>query len=368
MKKLIIIQNFLLLILFVSCAHEQNSKVATVESRTIPNVEIEKHRSINILVATNRKIKSNLFGCTNQFFGIAPEEGGIYRLGACKINVPKDHTTGEIEYNADPRSNSHQFFKIVGAKSIFDQDFIENLKKTKRIPLVFVHGFNVKYQEAILRASQLAYDLKYQGPVVVFTWPAGANEGFIDEKMINKTYEFNQKNAATSVNIFKGFLKKFFDNDIPVNLMVHSMGHQVVIPALSELGKMGPIDSNKQYINELILNAPDYEVMDFLSRVGDVKNISRRITLYCSYNDKTMIASNSFNKNDRLGACATVDGVDTINVSAIDDHTFGLGHSYYSSRAVLTDVFQVLFGIDVEKRLFIKKSWPNGAEKYFLRN
>ena len=80
-----------------------------------------------------------------------------------------------------------------------------------------------------------------------------------------------------------------------------------------------------------------------------------------------MTASETYNKTERLGACTYSENVDSINVGLIEALSSGLGHSYYSSRAIITDVFQVLLGIDAEKRLFIRKSEPNSTEKYFLR-
>lgn len=325
-------------------------------------------KAINVFIATNRKIEGNGFGCSNLAFGVDREEklkDSQYRIGICRVNVPKNHWTGDIPFNPDPRSDSHSFYKMVGTKGISEEQFIQFLKQSKRFPLVFVHGFNVKFQEAILRAAQIAYDLKYQGPVLLYSWPAGAKNGFLDETFINKTYEQNRLNAQSSIKAFKNYLQKFFTNKIPVNILVHSMGHQVALPALKELSAMPKDD---YLVNELILNAPDYEVYNFQETASAIKSITKRITLYCSYNDKAMVASSSFNKTSRLGACANIDDVDTINVSQIDDETFGLGHSYYSSRAVLTDVFQVLIGIEADKRLFIKKSEPNNTEKFYLRN
>jgi hypothetical protein len=80
-----------------------------------------------------------------------------------------------------------------------------------------------------------------------------------------------------------------------------------------------------------------------------------------------MTASEFYNKNPRFGACAFSEKIDSINVSLVDDPSMGLGHGYYSSRAILGDVFQVLLGIEAERRLFIRKSEPNSTEKYFLR-
>jgi esterase/lipase superfamily enzyme len=285
-------------------------------------------------------------------------------FGICKINVPKKHSTGQINFTRDGRQSSHDYFKVLQAKSLSEDTIIDFLKKTKRTPLVFVHGFNVKYQEAVLRAAQIAYDLKYQGPIILFTWPAGAGDGFFDDKMIARTYENNLKNAQSSIETFKKFMSNIQRHDLKINLVVHSMGHQVVLPALKALGDEKSLTT---FINELILNAPDFSANDFTHLIENIKTTSKRVTLYCSYNDKAMTASETYNNNERLGACTFVEGVDTVNVSLIDALSSGLGHSYYSSRAILTDVFQVLLGMDADQRLFIRKSEPNSTEKYFLR-
>jgi esterase/lipase superfamily enzyme len=319
-------------------------------------------RSLDIFIATNRNEKKNSFGCTNDDYGIGLDTK--LHFGLCKINVPKNHSTGQITLTKDGRQNSHDFFKILHAKSLAEMNIIDFLKKTKRTPLVFVHGFNVRYQEAVLRAAQIAYDLKYQGPVILFTWPAGAGDGFFDDKMITRTYENNLKNARASQDILKKFLLDLHANDLKINLVVHSMGHQVVLPALRELGENNTI---APFINELILNAPDFEAGEFSKLIENIKVTSKRITLYCSYNDKAMVASETYNKSERLGACTFSENLDTINVGLIDGLSSGLGHGYYSSRAIITDVFQVLLGLEAEKRLFIRRSEPNSTEKYFLR-
>ncbi|MBP7709787.1 MAG: alpha/beta hydrolase [Rickettsiales bacterium] len=323
---------------------------------------LDETKVIEVIVATNRKTKSPAFACSDDQFGVTL--GDSLRLGTCKISVPKNHATGEISLTKDNRQSSQNFFKILEAKSLEQADLPKVLKSSNRTPLVFVHGFNVRFEEAILRAAQIAYDLKYQGPIVLFTWPAGAGDGFFEQNLLNKTYENNSATAKSSVQIFKNFLSELQKNDIKINLMVHSMGHQVVLPALKELAESGV---RKTAINQLILNAPDFGVNDFGAVAKNIKKISDQTTLYCSYNDKAMLASKTFNKNERLGACANFEGVDVINVSAIDDPALGLGHGYYSSRPILSDISQTLFGIEANRRLFVIKSEVGGAEKYFLR-
>jgi esterase/lipase superfamily enzyme len=323
--------------------------------------EYNRSRTVEIVVATNRKSKGDNFGCGNEQFGV--ELGDSLKYGVCKINVPKDHVVGDISLARDPMQSSNNYFKILDNNALTQDDLIGLIKKSRRMPLVFVHGFNVRYQEALLRASQIAYDLKYQGPIILFTWPAGSGDGFFDDAFLNRTYGSNAANAKSSVEIFKNFLSLLQKNKLRINLVIHSMGHQVTLPALNELGVAG----QKNIINELVLYAPDFAVSDFTQYLPNIKLTSKRITLYCSQNDKAMMASKTFNKNERLGAGALIPDLDVINVSLVDDPTIGLGHGYYSSRVILTDLSQIILGIDAKKRLFIKESEVNSAEKYFLR-
>jgi len=319
-------------------------------------------RAIDVLVVTNRKLRSENFGCSNDQLGVTLDVSTHF--GVCKINVPKNHSTGQVPLTKDGRQSSHEFFKILNSKTLSEASMFEYLKKTNRYPLVFVHGFNVRYEDAVVRAAQIAYDLKYQGPIVLFSWPAGAGEGFLNEQLVTRTYDSNLKNAKDSIGIFKNFLNQLQLNNLKVNLVVHSMGHQVVLPALRDFAALNP---DTKIINELILNAPDFAADEFINIADTVKDNSKRITIYCSYNDKAMTASEFYNKNPRFGACAFSEKIDSINVSLVDDPSVGLGHGYYSSRAILGDVFQVLLGIEAERRLFIRKSEPNSTEKYFLR-
>lgn len=324
--------------------------------------DFNKTKAIDVFVVTNRQSNLKGFGCSKDRFGIGFSSD--LRFGLCQINVPRNHDVGKIELAKDDNDSSHDFFKVVGAKSMQQQDLIKSIKSSGRTPLVFVHGFNVRYQEAVLRASQIAYDLKYQGPVILFTWPAGSKDGFFQEKMMGKIYENNLLNARATKDIFEKFLLDLQKSDMKVNLAVHSMGHQIVLPALNSLGKKS---FNKVFINQLILNAPDFDSEKFKTIAKNVKSISKRVTLYCSHNDKAIIASKAFNHNERAGSCVNVKNIDVINAGLIDDTTFGLGHGYYSSRAIIGDVFQTFLEIDVSKRLFIKKGEANGKEQYFLR-
>jgi len=324
-------------------------------------------QSIEVLYVTNRAALGDPTECDDSSFGITP--GDKLSYGSCTFNVPKRHHIGGFELAPNPRADPHQYYRLLSATPIDENTLMDRLHQRQDSDvLVFIHGFNVKFQEAMLRSAQIAYDLKFQGPVVLFTWPAGAEEGLLSGAMVTRTYNDNLSNALKTVPQAQAFFKRLAGLNQTVHVMVHSMGHQVTLRALSQLAQSQP--PAQPFIGELILNAPDFPLKDFQKIIPQLKKVASRVTVYCSYNDNAIAASESYNKNRRMGACERVAGTDMINVGEIDAPTLGvggLGHSYYSSRPILTDIFQVLLGIPAEDRLFIRKSETNGTEDYYLR-
>jgi len=322
--------------------------------------------AVEVHYISNRQTQGDKFFCSDQNFLVSPGEKTNY--GSCRINVPKRHRVGAFEMAPNPRADSHRYFKILSHRGLETEEaFKQNLlaKEPAEI-LLFVHGFNVKFEEANVRAAQIAYDVKFQGPVLLYTWPAGAGTGMLDSALVTRTYNQNLLNAKASIENFTQVLRMLSSLNIKVHILVHSMGHQIVIPALAQLST----ENIQPFIGQLILNAPDFSVDDFIEKSPNVKNLTDRITLYCSYNDNAMAASETYNGGRRMGGCEAVDAVDVINVSEIDAPAMGvsgLGHGYYASRAILGDVYQVLLQIDAEKRLFMRKSEPNSTEDFILR-
>ena len=53
-------------------------------------------------------------------------------------------------------------------------------KNYKDHALVFVHGFNTTFDNALFRTAQIAYDLKFDGAPFVYSWPSQGQVGFQD--------------------------------------------------------------------------------------------------------------------------------------------------------------------------------------------
>lgn len=322
-------------------------------------------QAVDVVFATDRAAGGDPAECDDDAFGIKPADKLSY--GVCTFNVPKRHQVGGFEFAPNPRADPHQYYRKLGYAPLDESALAERLRRQPDADiLVFIHGFNVRFQEALVRSAQIAYDLKFQGPVVLFSWPAGAEESLFGSTRVTRTYADNLSNALKAVPLAQAFFKQLAGLDRTVHVMVHSMGHQVALRALAELSQQ----THKPFIGELILNAPDIPVKDFELLMPQVEKLAGRVTVYCSYKDNAIAASETYNKNRRMGGCERVPGVDVINAGEIDAPALGiggLGHGYYASRPILTDVSQVLLGLPAEERLFIRKSEPNSTEDYYLR-
>lgn len=329
---------------------------------TLLSERYDDTRAVDVYYVTNRERRRPQGGCEEDAYGATVSDSTW--LGVCRLNIPKKHAIGEIEVASSPRDDPHSRYRILRHQMLTRPALIEALSDTSRPDvLVLVHGFNVEFQDAVFRAGQIAYDLKFQGPVVLFSWPAGAQSGF---SFINRTYSRNRDNAAASVTAAADFFGFLANLNKTTHVLVHSMGSQVVVPALEQVA----LREDSTFLGEVILNAPDFDLQRFVASAERVRSRARRLTVYCSYNDKAIAASEAYNDGRRLGACEMIDGVDVINVSEIDAPALGvagLGHSYYASRPILTDVFQILMGIEARNRLFIRRSEPNSTENYYLR-
>jgi esterase/lipase superfamily enzyme len=333
-----------------------------INKRIVESFDDTKTMSVNFVTTRREKVGAQP-SCDSNFYGYLTDLRPHY--GDCTINVPAKRSVGDITLGNAQDKN--QFFQLLGKTDQREDDFFN---KIARHPfdevLVFVHGFNVNFDEAVIRAGQIRYDLKFPGEVVVYSWPAGSEAGVLNQLLVKSVYESNFNEAKLNREPFASFLTKLKSTKKKIHLVVHSMGHQVVLPALArDASEGGP-----KVIDQLILNAPDFDKAEFSKISPLLVGISNRVTLYCSPGDNALVASQKVNGGSRAGMCHKFENIDVINVNEVDSPVLGvggLGHGYYSSRPILSDIYQVLLGVSVEKRLFIRKSGPNNGENWILR-
>jgi len=319
----------------------------------------------NVLYVTNRSSQGAVGACSNAVYGVT--KGTDLRYGMCRVQVPINRAVGSLSSGTDPNSDAQINFQMAQHEGLNSESFAMALNSSPVDEiLIFVHGFNVRFEEAVYRAAQIGFDGKYQGQLVLFSWPAGAVQRLIEGPYLLRTYQENKKNAAASIENFEQLLTAAAETGKRIHVVVHSMGHQVVLPALARIAENLPVGT----IQELVLNAPDFATQDFKSLLPALRRVAARTTVYCSPSDNALAASMRVNGNARLGSCTLMEGIDMIDVSEVDRPVFGLGglgHGYYAGRPIIGDVSQLLLGMDAPRRMFIKRSVPEIQSNYMLR-
>ncbi|WP_411822309.1 alpha/beta hydrolase [Leptospira sp. 'Mane'] len=353
--------SLLFVLSIVSCATPPTAG-QLLNERTKENFDETKNLSIHF-VTTRREQTVSAPNCDSSTFGFFTDITTHY--GECIVGIPAKHSIGDITW--DNTQDKHAFFQLNGKIDKKEEDFYQKIKTNPFDEiLVFVHGFNVPFEEAAVRAGQIRYDLKFPGEVVLYSWPAGTEAGILSQIMVRSVYEANFTEAKLSREPFADFLSKITGLNKKIHLVVHSMGHQVVLPAIDIAVKKG----KTKFLEQLILNAPDFDKNEFATIAPNLVSSAKRVTLYCSPGDNALIASQKVNGGSRAGTCFRFNDMDVINVNEVDSPVFGiggLGHGYYSSRPILTDIYQVLMGVSVEKRLFVRRSGKYNSEGWILR-
>lgn len=271
---------------------------------------------------------------------------GDMEVGTCEISIPKDHRIGivespsifTLEFREDP--SKHVILDSIDRKD--GEEFFSELKATiekssRHEAMVFVHGYNCSFEDAARRTGQMAYDLKYQGAPVFFSWPSQAELA---------GYTVDENNVTWAVPHLKKFLKDIREqtNVKSLSIIAHSMGNRAVTSALKELHLEYKEDG--KLFNQVILAAPDVDAEVFKTDIAPkIAQTANQVTLYASSKDRALVASKNVHGYPRAGESGenlvVIDEIDTIDVTEID--TSLLGHNYFGdSDSIVSDMYHVL--------------------------
>ena len=229
-----------------------------------------------------------------------------------------------------------------------------------RHAVIFVHGYNVSFEGAALRAAQIGYDLSINGAMAFFSWPSqGRTSDYpVDEDAIEQSeipiadfmIDFAAKSGADVVHI-----------------IAHSMGNRGVLRAVNRIADRAEQQSGVPF-GQIALAAADVNANTFRSLCGAYSRVAKRTTLYVSEGDLAIGASVWLHKFPRVGLLPpvfVVSGIDTVNVANVD--LSFLGHGYVAeARSVLTDMYQ-LFSSDAppERRFGLRRDATETGENFW---
>jgi esterase/lipase superfamily enzyme len=227
--------------------------------------------------------------------------------------------------------------------------------------VVFIHGYNVSFEEAAIRAAQLGFDLGIRGVMAFYSWPSmGTLHGYAADE--------------ASIEASEGFIADFLmrmatiSGAARVHIIAHSMGNRGLLRAIDRIAS---IAANRALVpfNQIILAAADVDCDTFARLSAAYKAVARHTTMYVCARDRAVEASHWLHAYPRAGLAPpvlVVPGIDTINVSNLDLTL--LGHGYVAeARDVLQDMHRLIReGSPPDRRFGLRREVTSGGETYWM--
>lgn len=251
---------------------------------------------VDMLVATTRKQ-------TDPAELFSGERGSALAFANITVSIPPENVRqiGEVQWPRQVPGNPATEFVALKA-DLIDRSralawFHRSLRSTrKRQVLVFIHGFNNRFEDAVFRFAQIVHDSHAPVVPILFTWPS---RGSI------LAYGYDRESTAYSRNALENLLKAIsLDPAVgEISILAHSMGNSLALETLRQMairdGRVAP------KIRNVLLAAPDVDVDLAREAIIDMGPRANRpaFTLFVSQDDRALAVSRRvWGSEARLGA------------------------------------------------------------------
>jgi esterase/lipase superfamily enzyme len=281
-----------LALLIAGCSGRPVGNLVTVEA-VAPGTS-----SVDMIVATTRAPVSDPTGV---LFGGERSRG--LRFADISISIPPDsqRTIGDIQWPSRPPGDpardfvtrSVQELDLAGVKADFHKKLAAS--KSKQV-LVFVHGYNTRFEEAVYRFAQVVHDAGADVVPVLFTWPSRGEA---------LSYFYDRDSAMYSRDALEAVLNALVqDSGVrKVAVLAHSMGNYVTVETLRQMAIRNKGLPPK--ISDIMLASPDIDFDVFRRQIAEIEQHDKAppITLFVSLDDKALgLSKLIFGDEARLGA------------------------------------------------------------------
>nr|WP_092588653.1 alpha/beta hydrolase [Rhizobium mongolense] len=203
------------------------------------------------------------------------------------VSIPPVRKVGDVAWPKRLPPNPATDFATLKAEEISQDDAKTWLNATvrkspDRSVLVFIHGFNNRFEDSVYRFAQIVHDSGVKSAPVLVTWPSRGSL---------LAYGYDRE----STNYTRNALEKLFqylaaDPEVKeVSILAHSMGNWLALEGLRQMairnGGLPPKFKN------VMLAAPDVDVDVFRSQIEDMGKRQPRFTLFVSRDDRALAFS-----------------------------------------------------------------------------
>ncbi|MCA0405337.1 MAG: alpha/beta hydrolase [Proteobacteria bacterium] len=276
-------------LLLAGCG-DKNRNVLTPIAQPAPGTS-----RVDMLVLTTRLPTSE----PGQMF--SGERGQDLSFAEIAVSIPPDSSrkVGEVQWPSSDTPDPEREFATLHAKQVERETaalaFRAALRRQpQRRVLVFVHGYNMHFTDAVFDFAQFMHDSRTPAVPILFTWPSRG-------KLL--AYGFDRESTAYSRDALEGALTRLSENPEvkEITVLAHSMGTWLTMETLRQMGiRNGRVPAK---IREVILAAPDIDIDVFKRQVPALGSPRPGITVMVSQDDKALAVSRQVSQSSaRLGA------------------------------------------------------------------
>lgn len=205
------------------------------------------------------------------------------------VSIPPANVrkVGEVAWPRRLPSNPATDFATLKADEITRDDAKKWLsasvrKSRDRSVLVFIHGFNNRFEDSVYRFAQIVKDSGVHSAPVLVTWPSRGSL---------LAYGYDRE----STNYTRNALETLFqylarDPEVKeVSILAHSMGNWLALEALRQMAiRNGRLPAK---FENVMLASPDVDVDVFRQQIADMGKQHPKFTLFVSRDDRALAVS-----------------------------------------------------------------------------
>jgi esterase/lipase superfamily enzyme len=217
------------------------------------------------------------------------------------ISLPPDsrRKAGEVQWPSRLPGNPETDFVTLRVDKLDAKTGLARLhERVARVPkrrvMVFVHGFNNRFEDAVYRFAQIVHDSDANVVPVLFTWPSRGSLF---------AYGYDRESATYSRNALENLLQALARDPAvgEVSLLAHSMGNWVALESLTQMAVRNRGIPPK--IANVMLASPDVDADVFRTQIAEMTGRRPNFTLFVSQDDRALAVSRRvWGNKDRLGA------------------------------------------------------------------
>lgn len=241
------------------------------------------------------------------------ERGDAARYASLTLSLPRGRAPGSVPTDADsPDPDKH--IALVEARELDAAQFAGLARtelKTRRRALVFTHGYNTQFDEAVVRLAQIVDDTGYAGLPVLFSWPSRGEV---------RDYGYDKDSANFSRDAMAELLARLArDPGIEgIDVFAHSMGNWLTMETLRQLSIAGD-QKTLSRLCTIVLAAPDIDMDVFRTQIARLRPLTARIELYASQDDYALdLSRRLFGGKIRAGANTDLSQFRALGIEAHD--------------------------------------------------